>query len=322
MEPLISIIVPVYKTEAYLERCVDSLLRQSHSNLQVLLVNDGSPDNAGDIVDAYAAKDPRVVALHKPNGGVSSARNLGLTYAKGDYFMFVDSDDWVAPRMAERLLQVQQLYEADIVECEYMSIFKDHIEPSSACTGAVQVGNTEQALAGILAWKQFRSLMWNKLFRRQLFDIVRFPEGRIYEDECATTDLFFAAKCIVSVDMACYYYDRTREDSITMAAFSPARFDAATALEERMYRVWRADMHEIEPRQNDAYFETVFRQVDAALQANYAGASLDTARERCLQNYEIIREQGRPLGQNYNDLCTALEQSLALYSAVRQGGGA
>ena len=116
---MISIIIPVYKTEPYLRKCVDSVLAQTYTNLEVILVDDGSPDDCGKICDEYAAKDSRVKVIHKENGGLSSARNCGLDVATGKYIGFVDSDDWIDPDMYETLLGLLLRYDADIAEGSY-----------------------------------------------------------------------------------------------------------------------------------------------------------------------------------------------------------
>ena len=117
MGSLISVIIPVYKVERYLPRCIDSILSQTYKNIELLLIDDGSPDSSGDICDEYAEKDPRVRMFHKENGGVSSARNLGLDEAKGDYIGFVDSDDYIAPGMYEKLVELIEDNNADIAVC-------------------------------------------------------------------------------------------------------------------------------------------------------------------------------------------------------------
>ncbi len=121
---LISVIVPIYNVENYLEKCIDSILNQTYQNLEVILVDDGSPDNCAKICDEYANKDSRVVVLHKENGGVSSARNLGLEKAKGEFITFVDSDDYLEPTMYEKLIQKQQLENLDIVFARYKEIYE------------------------------------------------------------------------------------------------------------------------------------------------------------------------------------------------------
>ena len=113
--PLISVIVPVYNVEKYLGKCVDSILAQTYENLEIILVEDGTKDNSGAICDAYAAKDSRIRVIHKENGGLSSARNAGMDIARGEYFGFVDSDDWIEPKMYETLLNLAEKYHADLV---------------------------------------------------------------------------------------------------------------------------------------------------------------------------------------------------------------
>lgn len=116
-EKLLSVIVPVYKVEPYLRRCVDSIRNQTYKNLQIILVDDGSPDRCGEICDAYAEIDERIIAVHQKNRGLSGARNTGLRYAKGEYVAFVDSDDWIAPTMYETLVRMIEKNDLDIARC-------------------------------------------------------------------------------------------------------------------------------------------------------------------------------------------------------------
>ena len=116
-DSLISIIVPVYNVEQYLSRCVDSLVNQTYHNIEIILVDDGSPDRSGEICDEYAKKDKRVKVIHQSNGGLSDARNTALDIAKGDYLMFVDSDDWIEPTMYEEMLSFMEKEQLDLVEC-------------------------------------------------------------------------------------------------------------------------------------------------------------------------------------------------------------
>ena len=124
-ERLISVIVPVYKVENYLNQCLESIVKQTYSNLEILLVDDGSPDRCPEICDEWARREKRVRAIHKQNGGLSDARNAGLALAQGELVMFVDSDDWIAPEMAEKMLEAMEREEADMVICQYIKALPD-----------------------------------------------------------------------------------------------------------------------------------------------------------------------------------------------------
>lgn len=230
---LISVIVPVYKVEPYLARCVDSILGQTWKQLEVILVDDGSPDRSGEICEEYARKDPRVQVIHKTNGGLSSARNAGIEKAAGEYIAFIDSDDWLDADMFEQLHQLCEERQADIAECSFRSIFKDMIQEETTCTGDVIEGGPADAIQGILDWKYFKPIACNKLYRRSVIGDIRFPEGMLHEDEFTTYRFFAAAQKVVYLDVSKYNYDRSRTDSITGDKFRQDNLDVCIAMRQR-----------------------------------------------------------------------------------------
>lgn len=167
-DALISIVVPVYGTEAYLPQCVESLLAQTHSHLELILIDDGSPDHSGALCDRYGEQDQRVLVIHQENQGVSTARNAGVKAAHGQYIAFVDSDDWVGPDYLAALLQAAEQSEADAV-----------VEVSGAQT---DVWTGPEALRQLCYQKQFDTAPWGKLFRAELVQKTPFPEGMFFED--------------------------------------------------------------------------------------------------------------------------------------------
>ncbi|MDR3346595.1 MAG: glycosyltransferase, partial [Campylobacteraceae bacterium] len=177
--PLISVIVPVYKVEQYLAACLNSIVNQTYKNLEIILVDDGSPDNCGKICDEYAQKDSRIVVLHQPNGGVSRARNAGLDIAKGEYIAFVDSDDYIALDMYEELMSIAQKQSADVAICGIYVIKKDGMEIfKKTLEGLDTNGIKYQFLIN-----SYPSFPWGRLYKTKLFQGVRFPVGLIcYED--------------------------------------------------------------------------------------------------------------------------------------------
>ena len=167
-DTLISIVVPVYGTEAYLPQCVESLLAQTHSHLELILIDDGSPDHCGTLCDRYGEQDRRILVIHQENQGVSAARNAGVKAAHGQYIAFVDSDDWVEPDYLVELLQAAEQSEADAV-----------VEVSGA---QVCVWTGPEALRQLCYQKQFDTAPWGKLFRTELAQKTPFPEGIFFED--------------------------------------------------------------------------------------------------------------------------------------------
>ena len=209
--PLISVIVPVYRVEKYLNTCIGSILAQTYGNLELILVDDGSPDGSGAICDAWAEKDSRIRVLHKENAGAGAARNDGLDMAAGALIAFVDSDDYIAPDMLQYLYSLLQ-QGADIAECGYLET-----EADDACfpegEGQCRVCDRETAMSLHIQDTQFRQLIWNKLYRRETVESVRFPVGTKIDDEFFTYRVLANAQKLICSDKVCYAY-RQQPDSI------------------------------------------------------------------------------------------------------------
>lgn len=219
---IVSVIVPVYKVEPYLRKCVNSILAQTYKNLEIILVDDGSPDRCGEICDEYARKDPRVKVIHKKNGGLSDARNAGLDICTGQYIAFVDSDDWIEPHMYQRLYELIQQFDADIA---YGGISNDVEEDGRIYTHSVSnYGKTPFSEEKIDAMKRFflsSCAAWDKLYKAHLFAEIRFPIGEINEDEAIILPLLDQCNIICYTNEICYHYiKRINSGSITMAPFS------------------------------------------------------------------------------------------------------
>lgn len=202
--PKISVIVPVYKVEAYLRKCLDSIAGQTYRNLEIILVDDGSPDNCGAICDEYAARDGRFVVIHKENGGVSTARNAGLAAATGDWIGWVDSDDWIEADMFEYLLTNALEYDADIAVCGHYEEYGDKAELSG--WKEKQILDTETALKMLLENDQMNNLLWDRLWRREIFEGITFPIGRTFEDIAVMHRLFLKARRVICLPEAKYHY--------------------------------------------------------------------------------------------------------------------
>lgn len=230
---LISIIVPIYGVEKYLQRCVQSLLAQTYRNIEVILVDDESPDRCPEMCDDYAKLDSRVKVIHKKNGGLSDARNAGLEIAKGDYVAFVDSDDYVTLDFVESLYQAAARKKADISACGFYKVYgekKIEIEKKTEKSTFSPI----EAVRDIFVINSTLEVMtWNKLYRRSLFidNNITFPVGRIHEDNFTTYKLLYFASKVVYVDRPMYYYIQ-REDSIMGRAFDNRRLDMLQVFDE------------------------------------------------------------------------------------------
>lgn len=210
-EAKISVIVPVYKVEPYLRKCLDSIVGQTYRNLEIILVDDGSPDNCGAICDEYAAGDERIKVIHKENGGVASARNAGLAVASGDYIGWVDSDDWIETDMLEYLLAGAQRHGADIAVCGRVEVYPNRRVPQG--WENEEIWDAEQALGLLLEDDLLRNYLCDKLWRRELFQDIYFPEGRNFEDVATTYKLIEKAEKIVCLP-ECKYFYLQRENGI------------------------------------------------------------------------------------------------------------
>lgn len=206
---LISIIVPVYNVEKYLNKCVESILAQTYDNLEIILVDDGSPDNCGNICDKYAKKDSRIVVLHKTNGGLSDARNKGINIAKGKYIGFVDSDDYIEKDMFEILYNLCKENNADISMISYKEIENEIIiNENSKYTNKIFEYNNIEAIKELLKDEIVKNYAWNKLYKKELFDKIEYPINMAYEDVGTTYKLFEKAKKIIWYDIPKYNYIR------------------------------------------------------------------------------------------------------------------
>ena len=232
----ISVIVPIYKVEAYLNRCVGSILAQTYSDFELILVDDGSPDNCGKICDEYAEKDTRITVIHQENGGLSAARNAGIERAlknDSEWVSFIDSDDWIHPQYLEMLLAAAALHNTKIVLCDY--------EPTRSDTKIYQPIGADSGNFSVVPAKDSYSLRhfpvipaWAKIYHKSLMkQPIRFPEGKINEDRFTTYKWIFSQTSISLVHERIYYY-YLREDSIMRADWSPKRMDDLEACREQL----------------------------------------------------------------------------------------
>ena len=236
--PLISVIVPIYKVEQYLKQCVESILSQTYTNLEVILVDDGSPDGCPDMCDEFAKEDARIVVIHKENGGLSDARNAGLDIASGEYIGFVDSDDFVASNMYEILVRAAQKNDADIVLCNYLQVDERGEQVSGAKVQLYAKNKTYEKIEFINEILQpyggYYVVAWNKIYRRSVFENLRFPLGKQHEDEYVFHYVVDNSRVIVSVEDSLYYY-RQRKGSIMDRGFSVKSMDYGEALIDRYF---------------------------------------------------------------------------------------
>lgn len=225
MKPLISVIVPIYKVEQYLCRCVECLTAQTYKNLEIILVDDGSPDNCPQLCDAYAKKDSRIKVIHKKNGGLSDARNAGMKVATGEYISFIDSDDYVSNDFIETLYNAILSENSDIVECSVVKFYEDEHFDEYKDDLKITSFNTEESLSKLIAENPFKQHVWNKLYKSDLVSGVPYAVGKLNEDEFWTYQIFGQAKKVTRVNKTMYYYFQ-RQSSIMGNTYNLRRLDA------------------------------------------------------------------------------------------------
>ena len=240
----VSIIVPVYQVENYIRQCIDSILVQTFTDFELILVDDGSKDKSGQICDEYAVLDQRVKVIHKENGGLSDARNCGMDQAVGNYFMFVDSDDYIAPTMLEYLYKALMNKEADIAVCNFLHFFEEDRKrdfstniQSEVLSGAeIFYSRKNERVYGI--W----TVAWNKLYKRETLGNVRFRFGKYHEDEFWANDIYQMDIKVVTIPECLYYY-RQRDNSILGRKNIKRDFDILEALQERIAVYFMDERH-------------------------------------------------------------------------------
>lgn len=233
MNDLISVIVPVYNVEQYLDRCISSIVNQTYTNLEIILVDDGSPDNCPTMCDNWAEKDCRIKVIHKQNGGLSDARNAGLAVASGEYIAFVDSDDWIDTQMYQLLYEAIINSKSDIASCGAKRVWLD----GRPTIELIKVLNDytlehEDAMKDLISSNGLIQVVWNKLYKKDIIQDIQFPVGLIHEDEFWTWRVVSRANRIVVLKNSFYNYLQ-RDDSIMGTGFSKNSLLVVQAKTER-----------------------------------------------------------------------------------------
>lgn len=232
-KPKISIIIPVFGVELYLNRCIESVVNQKYSNLEIILIDDGSPDNCPTICDEWAERDERIVVIHKKNGGLSDARNIGLKIATGELVGFVDSDDWISPEMYQLLYENMLENDSDISACGVKMIWEDQTQNTYLTPTGNYILNRKEAMEAIISESILKQPVWYKLYKAEVIHNIFFPVSKHNEDVFWSYLAIGNANKISVFDTPCYYYFQ-RKDSIMGNTFSLNRLDALEAKLERL----------------------------------------------------------------------------------------
>lgn len=233
MKDLISVIVPVYNVESYLEKCLDSICNQEYKNLEIILVDDGSSDRSGKICDLYKEADNRIKVIHKNNGGLSDARNVGLENSNGEWIVFIDSDDWIEKDFISCLYELCISNHTLMAVCKGKKVYED---------GKIEIDATKMPIANhkavvdkyymLKGYDGFWGTSWNRICNKELYEDIRFPVGKIHEDEATTYKLVYKCERIAITDMLLYNY-RIRNGSITNSKKKVVNTDIVNILQEK-----------------------------------------------------------------------------------------
>lgn len=318
--PKISVIIPVYRVERYLPDCLDSVLNQTVRDLEIILVDDGSPDRCGEICDRYGEKDSRIRVIHKENGGLSSARNAGLDVARGEYIAFVDSDDTVTPDCYEKMLLCAKKYDVPLVCAGRWNVMEDTLEVlPGLCPEKEETVSGVELTRRIFTWQDLDSAAWDKLCRRELFDGIRYPLGVWNEDMPITFRIALKAGRAALCPERVYRYLQ-REGSITNSRVSEKTFHFSAHAEQILLWI-REEYPELIPEARYLRVRSLIHNV----------RTLDLAqpedrkrfRERCRSSRKALRrELGFLYGCRYASRREQAEGTLlalGLYRGLRRG---
>ncbi len=256
--PLISIVVPIYNVEVYLEKCITSILKQTYQNIEVILVDDGSNDHCPSLCNIYAKKDSRIIVIHQKNSGLSDARNSGVSLATGEYIGFVDSDDWIDEDMYETLVTIAQLYHADVAEISMRYIYDNSIiEKQSFQTNVLTPFEATSSFLDRTI--DIKGNVCNKLYRKEIVKQIPFPSKRLHEDAYFTYKALYYSHIFVRFDICKYNYLQNRKTSIMSSPIRPQNiYDAITAFEERNQFFKSASEKVLYEKSKAFYYQALF----------------------------------------------------------------
>ena len=269
----ISVIIPIYNVEEYLDKCIKSIINQSYRNLEIILVNDGSTDNSLSICNRYKKNDNRIILINKKNGGLSSARNAGMEVATGQYISFIDGDDYIDLDMYESIYKIIELKKPDIVEVGVNYIYKDRVDYMKERELTV---NNIKALEYFLNRNEiFKAMACNKVYKKEVLKKIKFKEGYIHEDAFFTYKVFLNAKKISHLGLSKYNYVQQREGSIMNESFTKKRIVVLEAFEERSNILKKLGFHNLVNLSDREYLETLIELYYKFKDSNYNDYNLE-----------------------------------------------
>lgn len=291
-KPLISVIVPVYRVEDYLDHCIGSIVGQTYPNLEILLVDDGSPDRSGELCDRWAERDSRIRVIHQQNAGAGAARNTALDAARGEIIAFVDSDDYLHPNMYAHLYSLMA-DGADVVECEIGITETDDLTMDDGAGADILICETEEALRLHIQDEAFRQTPPNKLYRRDCVGHIRFPEGNLIDDEFFTYKVLGNAKKLAHSSARMYAY-RQQSGSAMHKPYSLRRLQGLDAKLQRL-SYFAQRFPELVPEAKEDLLMTSLGAMQGCLRS-LKGEELETARRKLRETLEQITPLEIPQG--------------------------
>lgn len=289
MEELVTIVVPVYKVEKYIDKCINSILNQTYKNLEIILVDDGSPDTCGEICDNYAKQDIRIKVIHKENGGLSDARNAGIDIATGRFISFIDSDDYIDSEYIELLYRTIIKDKSDMAISSHKAIYENGTILEKA-TGEESILDSKEVLKRILYDDGIDLSAWAKLYKMELFKEIRYPKGRLFEDAATTYKLIDRCKSISIISKSTYNYV-IRRSSITNENFSEKKMDLIISTEE-MCNYVKKKYPDLEKASNRRLMYAYLSTLTQLLKSNKRNAKIEK------QLYFYIKENSKSVLQD------------------------
>lgn len=255
MNELISVIIPIYNAEKYLNICIQSVVEQTYKNLEIILVDDGSTDKSFEICDKWREKDYRIKILHQKNQGAAMAKNQGLDLACGELIAFVDSDDCIKKNMYEKLYRLMKYKQCDIVECNYQSFENDIVYEKDTIKEKIEICSNIKAMEYLIDNSKIKPVVWDKLYKKNVISNIRFPKGRYIDDEFWIYKVVDKANKVGIINDKLYFY-RQHQDSIMGRKYNIRRLDAVDAMKERMLYI-RENKSELKDKATLSYIATI-----------------------------------------------------------------
>lgn len=293
---LISLIVPVYNVEKYMDKCIESIVNQTYKNLEIILVDDGATDGSGEKCDAWGKKDDRIKVIHKENGGLGNARNVGMKYAQGEWIGFVDSDDFISPSMYETLYNICNEFCADLAVTSFSFYYNGKTSPIHSPTGDIVLYEGNEWIDEYYGKEKSGNIVpaaWSKLYKRELIIDKKFSEGRYYEDIVVTAMVLNEAKKIVYINEPLYFYRKDRTDSITESMIDVKRIDDSLdlRLEEISYLRSVDYLNTADELLQQLYFDLVNQIGIYSIKKLCGRDALEHMKYREKEIYQVVRKR-------------------------------